>query len=537
MEPIIPDYHITAWAYFASIMALVLVEGLVRLPTDFALFIRKGHPQPLGPIIHSRIYVLVHKLSTLPLPFIFTNHRGSDVVRLSAFIGLNILWGWNRLSEKSDFALYGWLTIANGGICLLMAARNNILATVARVPSTTLLMYHRWTGRTALVHSTIHFVMVTRRWLTTKEAAEHFRHRFIHVGLVAWLALCILAVTSISLIRRRSFEAFYYSHFVFLAFVIGGMIHVPRPGQEFFLPGLSLWVIDRLIRFYYNFRPARITDVAQYEGNLTKLRISGVSSHQPARIVWIQIPNVSFLNWHPFTLASAGPGDEVTVAIRGLGSYTRTVQVAVEVARHTSIPSEEFKCLRVRVDGPYGVSGIRWGLYPVIVIVAGGIGITPGLSIASYIMQQASRAAGPGNCQGWHIHFVWVVKCRAHVAWFTDALSSLKTMASVPSTRATFELTIHVTQEHTSNDANVSEKKEIGISVSDAGGYDGPGSLMLGRPNLPQVFKDLRDMYPTLDAAVSVCGPRSLVKGVRTAAAMESCLSGVFHVEDEAFEL
>jgi predicted ferric reductase len=419
-----------------------------------------------------------------------------------------------------------------------MAARNNAFATVARVPTTVLLMYHRWTGRAAVIHSTVHFAMVTRPWLTTNDAVEHFHHRFIQVGMVGWCSLCIIAITSVSLIRRRCFEAFYYTHFVFLAFVIGAMIHVRHGGPEFLLPGLILWGIDRLIRFRYNFRSTHIVETAQYEGGVTKLKVRGIPSLHPCKIVWIQIPSVCFWDWHPFTVASVGTDNEITVAIRGLGGYTRAVQTAVDVAQQFSVNSEESTSLRVRVDGPYGVGRLQWGLYPLTVLIAGGIGITPGISIAAYIMQRASRPAGePTACPPWHIHLVWIVKHREHIKWFAEELKALADLASVPTVRATFDLTIHITQESTPDSDGTSVKDEKGLHIAETYGYDGPGRLVLGRPDILQLFNNLRQRYMNLDAAVNVCGPGELVSAVRTAAAKWSRPSGVFYVEDEAFEL
>lgn len=477
----------------------------------------------------------------LPLPSTFPSHHVSDVFRLLCFIGLNVLWAWNNTNVYvSNWGLCGWLTIANGGLCLLMAARNNLFATVTRVPSTILLMYHRWTGLATVVHSTIHFVMVSRPWLTTPAAKYTFENRRIQVGIMAWCSLCIIAITSFSLIRRKWFEAFYYAHFVFLAFVIGGLIHASH-GPEFLLPGLILWVVDRFIRLASNFRSVQIADVVQYQGEVIKLKIRGIKSSDPGKIVWIQIPDVSFWNWHPFTLAPARVEDEIAVAIRGLGGYTRRLQLAMHgPRRQRADESQQSKPPRIRVDGPYGVGRLQWGVYGVAVLVAGGIGIVPGLSIASYIMEQA-RGAGTDRAddQLRHIiHFVWVIKNMEHIQWFKEELKLLKDTSLMPSVRATFDLTIHVTGTMGSDE--IVRKDEIALQsqshAPEPDSLEGPHKLIHGRPNLSELFNNLQERYPNMDTAVSVCGPKSLVRAVRRAAAASSNQSGVFFVEEEIFE-
>jgi predicted ferric reductase len=214
-----------------------------------------------------------------------------------------------------------------------------------------------------MVHATIHFALNTRHDIVTDQLAEAFASRRIQVGVMAWIALCIIAITSISFIRRRWFEVFYYSHALFFVFVVGALIHATK-GPEFLLPGLFLWVIDRVIRFANNFRSVKVKSVTQYPGDVTKFRIEGLKTSHPGRITFMQIPGVSFLNWHPFTIASA-PGDKDTVlAIRGLGGYTKKLQnnIGMKInAQGDNTPGATMipPTISLRLDGPYGVGNIQ----------------------------------------------------------------------------------------------------------------------------------------------------------------------------------
>jgi hypothetical protein len=91
------------------------------------------------------VYIFVHKLLllSLPLPPFITSHGILDLLRLAVFFGLNIIFAWNRVLYAGGFNQYGYFTIANGGLALLFGARNNLFSLVARIPSNTLLMYHR----------------------------------------------------------------------------------------------------------------------------------------------------------------------------------------------------------------------------------------------------------------------------------------------------------------------------------------------------------------------------------------------------------
>lgn len=437
---------------------------------------------------------------------------------------MNIFWGWNSFEYVTDYGLYGWLAVANGGLSLLFGARNNLFTTIGRVPSSILLMYHRWAGLATVFHATFHFADVSSPWLTTDALKYVMESRRNQVGIMAWCALCIITFTSVNIMRRKLFEIFYYTHFVFIAFAIGAIMHASH-GLEFILPGFILWGIDRVIRFRYNFRRIGIKEVTLYDGDVTKLKIYGVAAQQPAMVAWIQIRGVSFLDWHPFTVSSTTSENEVTVGLRGLGGFTRKVQRAVKNHHNEGRESQALKNFRLRVDGPYGVGRMRGAIYPLTVLVAGGIGITPGIGIASYIMQQAEVAGT--DMVGCHVHLAWIVKERTHMEWFADELKFITAKAAMPCVHVTFDMTVYVTGKVEFGENSPASKNE----------QDDPlGPIVLGRPEMSELFQSLRRKHAGLDAMASVCGPRSLVTAVRTAAVGASNPDGIFYVDEESFE-
>lgn len=507
-----------------------------------------------------KIYILFHKIFTFPslVPFI-TNHRVPSLLRLGAFIGLNILFGWNSNEYTTDYKLYGWLTIANGGLALLMAARSNLFSIITRIPSPILLLYHRWIGIATMIHATIHCALNIQHDIATEQFTDAVQNTRIQIGLMAWIALCIISITSIGFIRRRWFELFYYSHALFFVFVVGALIHASN-GPEFLLPGLGLWVIDRAIRFANNFRSVAVKSVTTYPGDLVKLKFDGVKTSAPGQIVWIQIPGVSFFNWHPFTVASAPGSEEATVAIRGLGAYTKKVQSLVDEKKNAEgemMNTEEMamaqsNAFRMRVDGPYGVGGTQWGNHPVTILVAGGIGITPGISIATYIINNATKMERQENHETQsHIHLLWIVKASEHIQWFDSELRSLAATASNPNIPTTFTVTIHVTggkpattpSASSPSPSPMSTPTEEMLMTKETSGHTPDAentntlSVIHGRPDMLQWFADIKNTRPAMNAAVSVCGPRPLVDSVRKVAAKTSSVEGTYWVEEEVFEL
>ncbi|GFP60558.1 hypothetical protein ACSS6W_005923 [Trichoderma asperelloides] len=532
LKPIIDDQYVAARAYFLCVIGMLFFESMLRIPSYLQFLYRRGRPNT-SRRKHWKIYTTIHKIITLPslIPFITRNNL-SILLRVSAFTFLNFLWGWNKFAYTTNYQLYGWLTIANGGLSLLVGARTNLFAHVARIPSAVLLMYHRWLGLATFIHATLHCSLIIQHYVQTDQFYTAAQAPRIPVGIAAWIALAIIAITSVpKIFRRRWFEAFYYPHFFFLVFIAGALYHAKR-GPEFLLPGFGLWVIDRCIRFYNNFRSLNVKSVTHYSGGVTKFNIAGVAPSQPGQIAWVQIPSVSFFNWHPFTIASAPGQNETTIAIRALGSFTEKVQKSegdqIELTQSImteSVTSQDvsthIKYPKVQIDGPYGVGRLHWGANPVVVLVAGGIGITPSISIATYIVNQAVAGLAL-NTGGWHIHILWTVKQAGHISWFETELKNLAIIASNSAVPVTLDLAIHVTSD--------------GEEVVESAKYEGLGEVCQGRPDVMKWFESVRDARLGMDASVNLCGPAQLVRSARIAASKASCEDILFHVEEEAFE-
>ncbi|GAB1319409.1 hypothetical protein MFIFM68171_09619 [Madurella fahalii] len=489
---------------------------------------------------HWTPYVWLHKLLTLPSPMPFLTHYTiPSILRCLIFTGLNVLWGWNRIRYTTDYQIYGWLTIANAGVALLLPTRTNLFSLVARIPSPVLLMYHRWAGVAAVVHATLHFGLTAQHYVRTNQFDTVLENARIRVGIMAWTALALVFITSLRILRRRAFEMFYYTHFLFLVFLAGAFYHATYT-TEFVLPGLILWAIDRMVRFCYNFRSVILESATHCAGDVTKLRFRGVKTASAGQIVWVQVPSVSLANWHPFTIAS-GPGEEVgTIAIRALGGYTKDVQqIGADgdsmmngdaSAQQTALDKQ----VKIRLDGPYGVGRIQWTRYPVVVLVAGGIGITPGISIAAHVIKEAMGAGMGSDRGGWHLHLLWSISDIRHARWFEEELKNLSELASRPEVPVSLDISIHVTGRWATYAPAMTSQEEH--EMGDMFKYEGPGQVHQGRPNILHWFRDIRGLRAGLDAAANLCGPRSLVYDARKAAAHVSGRDGLFYVEEEEFE-
>ena len=79
----------------------------------------------------------------------------------------------------------------------------------------------------------------------------------------------------------------------------------------------------------------------------------------------------------------------------------------------------------IRVDGPYGNLNFNYRRFPAVILVAGGIGVTPVMSILkdTYRTGQVDRPSRRSCIES--MHFVWTVPSQDQYAWFSEDIHEL----------------------------------------------------------------------------------------------------------------
>ncbi len=95
------------------------------------------------------------------------------------------------------------------------------------------------------------------------------------------------------------------------------------------------------------------------------------------RYISIRIPSVSENENHPFSIASAPGDEELQVVIKVVGDWTGELRRQVEDG--TVCPG-----VMVTVFGPYGAPAQSVFKYRSVILVCGGIGVTPFASILQF---------------------------------------------------------------------------------------------------------------------------------------------------------
>ena len=125
-----------------------------------------------------------------------------------------------------------------------------------------------------------------------------------------------------------------------------------------------------------------------------------------------------------------------------LGNHTKRISQYSE-----KCVSENRQAL-IRVDGPYGNLTFNYRRYGSLVLVGGGIGITPIISIIKDIYEKSeeNHVEKKSHCMN-NVHLIWIMPFEADAALFLDQLLIYRELSVHDPSLPLLEVSIHVTRE------------------------------------------------------------------------------------------
>ncbi|KAF8412208.1 hypothetical protein HHK36_000168 [Tetracentron sinense] len=163
--------------------------------------------------------------------------------------------------------------------------------------------------------------------------------------------------TSFPRIQRKMFELFFYTHNLYIIFLIFFVLHVGISYSCIMLPGVYLFLVDRYLRFLQSRQRVRLVSGRLLPCETIELNFSKspVLSYTPTSTVFINVPSISKLQWHPFTISSNSNVDpeKLSVVIKSEGSWS---QKLYQTLSSHSVSDR----LDVSIEGPYGPASIHF---------------------------------------------------------------------------------------------------------------------------------------------------------------------------------
>jgi len=220
---------------------------------------------------------------------------------------------------------------------------------------------------------------------------------FAVLSITAIIVLVVMALWRVTL--NIGYETWHLTHILLAVIAItAGILHMvgsgfylADPGKRALWIGLTIFWICLLLYvrivkpLFMLRRPYRVTEVRLERGDSSTL-VMQPDGHpgfrfSPGQFGWLTVFGTPFrITGHPFSFSSsaAAADGRVEMTIRKLGDFTSTI---------STIPVGQ----RVYLDGPYGAFTIDRNPADMHVLVAGGVGITPMMSILRTLADRGDR--------------------------------------------------------------------------------------------------------------------------------------------------
>ncbi|EDO03181.1 hypothetical protein SS1G_05661 [Sclerotinia sclerotiorum 1980 UF-70] len=378
-------------------------------------------------------------------------------------------------------------------------------------------------------------------------------------GHIMLLCMMLMYTTAHAKIRQQSFETFWYTHHLFIPFLLAMYTHAtgcfvrdtaepfsPFDGKNFWghclgyegwrweLWGGGLYFIERVYREIRSRRETQIVRVVRHPYDAMEIQFRKPSmKYKAGQWLFINVPSVSREQWHPFTITSCPFDPYISIHIRQVGDFTRTLGDALgagaaQAKLYDGVdPNGMYevalengqKMPDIRIDGPYGAPAEDVFENEVAVLIGTGIGVTPWASILKNIWHLRHGTNPPERLR--RVEFIWVCKDTTSFEWFQVLLSSLEAQSQEAAAQQGGDsqefLRIHtyLTQKLDIDTAQNIVLNSVGADVDPL--TELKSRTNFGRPDFLKLFEGMRDGIMDKTYLSGLEGPNVAARSIKKA--------------------
>jgi len=468
------------------------------------------------------------------------------------------------------------LVLSFDGLLILLPMCRNLLRMVRPkirwLPLDESVWFHRQVAYALLIFTIAHvsahyvnFYNVEKAQIRPELALDiHYAQAGGITGHTMLFCMLLMYTTAHHKIRQQSFETFWYTHHLFIPFMLGLYTHAtncfvrdsvddfsPFAGEDFWTHCIGyegwrwelwsggLYLIERLWREIRSRKQTKIVKVIRHPYDAVEIQFSKPSMRYKAgQWLFVNIPSVSKQQWHPFTITSCPFDPYVSIHVRQVGDWTRAMGDALGAGPAQSKEYDSLdpngmyevalaagqKMPEIRIDGPYGAPAEDVFDNEIAVLIGTGIGVTPWAAILKNIWHMRSGPNPPTRLK--RVEFVWVTRDTSSFEWFQTLLASLEEQTTQDGS--------NFLRIHTYLTQRMDSDMQQNIYLNTAGAEKDPLTELRSRTNFGRPdFKRLLGAMKTgiLDGSymgglqgnlrtkvgVYFCGPNSAARSIRSA--------------------
>jgi predicted ferric reductase/Ca2+-binding EF-hand superfamily protein len=247
-------------------------------------------------------------------------------------------------------------------------------------------------------------------------------------GITGHILICVMIIMYVCAIRKyraENFERFWYTHHLFIVFYAlliahgtGAVLQPPEYYKWFVFFG-TIYLVERIIRIVRAKQKVTLESATPLPAKVLRLQMSKPKDtwkYKSGQYIFLNSPDLSKFEWHPFTLTSCPEEPYISVHIRSLGNWTKKLY---------DYCTKEKKTPRLYVDGPFGSASEHVFDYEHVMLIGTGIGVTPFASILKHIRYRLENDT-EHELKLKKVHFYWITREQDSFQWFGELLSDIQ---------------------------------------------------------------------------------------------------------------
>uniref|UniRef100_A0ACD5UBZ4 Uncharacterized protein n=1 Tax=Avena sativa TaxID=4498 RepID=A0ACD5UBZ4_AVESA len=337
----------------------------------------------------------------------------------------------------------------------LPVSRGSVLLRLIDIPFEHAARYHVWLGHLTMALFTLHGLCYVISWsLAGCLIQDLVKWKETGVanlaGVISLAAGLLMWATSLRPVQQRFFELFFYTHQLYIVFIVFLVLHVGDSVFSIAAGAVFLFMLDRFLRFWQSRTKVDIVSAACRPCGTVELVFLKPPSlrYNALSFIFVQVRELSFLQWHPFSVSSS-PMDgryHISILVKALGTWTDTLKNIItdveEMKASGDSDQPQTGRITASIEGPYGHESPYHLMYENLILVAGGIGISPFVAILSDIIHRIEQGM---PCAPKNVLVLWSVKKSTELS-LLSAVDAQSVSSSV-SDRLHLDIQAFVTQE------------------------------------------------------------------------------------------
>nr|CAD1837937.1 unnamed protein product [Ananas comosus var. bracteatus] len=303
------------------------------------------------------------------------------------------------------------------------------------------------------------------------------------------------------IVRFAGFNAFWYSHHLFIAVYVLLIVHsmflfltddfTEKTTWMYVSIPVVIYTAERVFRkIRSEIYDAKVLEVREsLSGKVLSLKMKKPAGfrYRSGTFMFLRCPWISKFEWHPFSLTSAPDDEHLSMHIRSLGDWSYQMYSIFQEA----LVSGTSDLPKICIDGPYGAASQDHSKYEILLLIGLGIGATPFIRILKDIANgrwwRGSDTEIPRKA-----YFYWVTREQGSFEWFRDIMKDVSALDEKHGVIEMYNYLTSVYQEGDKRSALISAIQALhfmrnGIDIISRT----PVRTRFARPNWSRVFSGL----------------------------------------------